>query len=334
MQSSCTIGGNARSPGALHRARLQSSPAPLPGRLASLACPGQQQLQQRGCRAPLRCRAEQQPVGGGAEQQVAAPPAQLPELVGEDAAVFNLEDQSLRSWGMFTALLAGVSALLYPASWAFAVRAWFTQQLITQAVVRECTCRQTTQHFSCSPPPSSLHLQVWIAPGLGLGDDFVATLSSISSDSSVVMLAILLVFAIAHSGLAFLRPYGAPGVTACGERLPPVPCLPAARFLLPLRLQMQQPGPPSTACALRPHLVSSSAQLTVPQNAASQPRRGGADWGACLPRHVCAGQPAAGHRGRGLLHRPPLRRRAAVERQVRRGAHRRLHACGRAWLPL
>jgi hypothetical protein len=56
-----------------------------------------------------------------------------------------------------------------------------------------------------SPP-----VQVWIAPGLGLGDDFVATLSAISSDSSVVMLTILLVFALAHSGLAFLRPYGAP----------------------------------------------------------------------------------------------------------------------------
>jgi hypothetical protein len=54
-----------------------------------------------------------------------------------------------------------------------------------------------------SPP-----VQVWIAPGLGLGDDFVATLSAISSDSSVVMLTILLVFALAHSGLAFLRPYG------------------------------------------------------------------------------------------------------------------------------
>jgi len=51
--------------------------------------------------------------------------------------------------------------------------------------------------------------QVWIAPGLGLGDDFIAALSSVSEDSSVVMLAILLVFAIAHSGLAFLRPYGA-----------------------------------------------------------------------------------------------------------------------------
>ena len=44
---------------------------------------------------------------------------------------------------------------------------------------------------------------------MGLGDDFVAALASLSSDSSVVMLAILAVFALAHSGLAFLRPYGA-----------------------------------------------------------------------------------------------------------------------------
>ncbi|KAI3431840.1 hypothetical protein D9Q98_010592 [Chlorella vulgaris] len=49
---------------------------------------------------------------------------------------------------------------------------------------------------------------VWIAPGQGLGDDFIAALSSLSSDSSVVILAILAVFAAAHSGLAYLRPYG------------------------------------------------------------------------------------------------------------------------------
>jgi zeta-carotene isomerase len=47
---------------------------------------------------------------------------------------------------------------------------------------------------------------------MGLGDDFVAALSSLSSDSSVVILAILAVFALAHSGLAFLRPYGGRGL--------------------------------------------------------------------------------------------------------------------------
>ena len=77
------------------------------------------------------------------------------------------------------------------------------------APLRACRHRRPvliTLSISCCCAP---HLQVWIAPGLGLGDDFIASLSSLSDDSSVVMLAILLVFAIAHSGLAFLRPYGA-----------------------------------------------------------------------------------------------------------------------------
>ncbi|KAL4423637.1 hypothetical protein ABPG77_009224 [Micractinium sp. CCAP 211/92] len=130
------------------------APVPLAGRPAALSPwqPAQQQQQ-----PAIRCRAAQQ------EQQPETGDTQPPALVGEDAAVFDPSQQSLKSWGLFVALLTGVSALLYP---------------------------------------------VWIAPGLGLGDDFVATLSSLSEDSSVVMLAILLVFAIAHSGLAFLRPYG------------------------------------------------------------------------------------------------------------------------------
>lgn len=50
---------------------------------------------------------------------------------------------------------------------------------------------------------------MWIAPGLGLGDDFVASLKGLTAeDSSATMIAILVVFALVHSGLAFLRPYG------------------------------------------------------------------------------------------------------------------------------
>jgi hypothetical protein len=122
MQRICTNSGNARYLGASHRTRLQPSPSSPPpallSRLPRLKSPNHQQ-QQQACRAPLQCRAEKQPGSGGSGQQAAAaaPPAPPPpELVGEDAAVFRLEDQSLRSWAMFTALLAGVSALLYPAS--------------------------------------------------------------------------------------------------------------------------------------------------------------------------------------------------------------------------
>jgi len=86
-------------------------------------------------------------------------------LVGEDAAFFDLSQQSLQSWGLFFALLSGVSALLFA---------------------------------------------VWVAPGgLGLGQEFISTLSTLASDnSSITIILILAVFALIHSGLAYLRPYG------------------------------------------------------------------------------------------------------------------------------
>lgn len=62
-----------------------------------------------------RCAAAQQEQGGAP-----LPPPRQPEqpeqqaLVGEDAAVFDLSQQSLRSWVLFGALLTGVLAMLYP----------------------------------------------------------------------------------------------------------------------------------------------------------------------------------------------------------------------------
>lgn len=53
-----------------------------------------------------------------------------------------------------------------------------------------------------------IHKQVWIAPGSGLADDYLAALDSVAGSSEVTMTLILLVFAVAHSGLAGLRPYG------------------------------------------------------------------------------------------------------------------------------
>jgi hypothetical protein len=67
-------------------------------------------------------------------------------------------------------------------------------------------------------------------PGLGIGDDFVSAVGSISSDSSVVMLAILLVFAVAHSGLAFLRPYGETPLLVPRPRAASLPVLEVACF--------------------------------------------------------------------------------------------------------
>ena len=94
-------------------ARLRPQALPL-GRLAAA------RPQQQG--RAWRCRAEQQQeaqqASGSGEAQPGAPPpppaAAEQQLVGEDAAVFNVEDQSLRSWALFAVLLTGVSALLYP----------------------------------------------------------------------------------------------------------------------------------------------------------------------------------------------------------------------------
>ena len=84
------------------RARLaQAVPAPL----AAARAPHAAVRSVAGGRARgagLLCRAQAQEDGGQREG-----------LVGEDAAVFELGQQSAQSWGLFVALLTGVSALLY-----------------------------------------------------------------------------------------------------------------------------------------------------------------------------------------------------------------------------
>ena len=52
------------------------------------------------------------------------------------------------------------------------------------------------------------HAQVWIAPGTGLANGFLEQLERLSQDSTAIMMAIFAVFALVHSGLAYLRPYG------------------------------------------------------------------------------------------------------------------------------
>lgn len=51
-------------------------------------------------------------------------------------------------------------------------------------------------------------MQVWIAPSTGVATAFLDQLGNISSDSTALMIAIFAVFALVHSGLAYLRPYG------------------------------------------------------------------------------------------------------------------------------
>jgi zeta-carotene isomerase len=49
---------------------------------------------------------------------------------------------------------------------------------------------------------------VWIDPSHGLGSSFTGAISSVAPNSEVAILEILFVFAVVHSGLAYLRPYG------------------------------------------------------------------------------------------------------------------------------
>jgi hypothetical protein len=59
--------------------------------------------------------------------------------------------------------------------------------------------------------------QVWIAPGTGLATAFLEQLEAITSDSTGLMMVIFAVFAVIHSGLAFLRPYGASHLLLLGQ---------------------------------------------------------------------------------------------------------------------
>ena len=49
---------------------------------------------------------------------------------------------------------------------------------------------------------------VWIDPSHGLGSSFTGAINAIAPNSEVAILEILFVFAVVHSGLAYLRPYG------------------------------------------------------------------------------------------------------------------------------
>lgn len=60
---------------------------------------------------------------------------------------------------------------------------------------------------------------VWISPATGVADDYVSLLKGLSDDPSIVMLLILGIFAVAHSGLAALRPAGEKAIGARAYRV-------------------------------------------------------------------------------------------------------------------
>ncbi|CAM6106693.1 unnamed protein product [Calypogeia fissa] len=84
-------------------------------------------------------------------------------LVGEDAAVFNVEEQQTSSWVYFSLVLGVVLAILYV---------------------------------------------TWLDPNTGYGGAFINALTSLNSSHEVVMMEILLIFALVHSGGAGFRVTG------------------------------------------------------------------------------------------------------------------------------
>ena len=52
-----------------------------------------------------------------------------------------------------------------------------------------------------------------MAPGSGLAEPFTRNIEGLAHNSHLTMVAIFGVFALVHSGLAFLRPYGEPAAT-------------------------------------------------------------------------------------------------------------------------
>lgn len=53
-----------------------------------------------------------------------------------------------------------------------------------------------------------LHSQVWISPNSGLADDYLHAIQGLTSNPEAVIVALLVIFGVAHSGLAYLRPKG------------------------------------------------------------------------------------------------------------------------------
>ncbi|GIL43940.1 hypothetical protein Vafri_1525 [Volvox africanus] len=127
----------------------------LGGQSLAPACNFQLLVDQQLRSSFLACHAAQQQEPVVAETQQ--------KMIGEDAAVFDIEKQNIKSWALFTVLLSTVLGALY---------------------------------------------LVWIQPGVGLADDYLAAIQSIAGSSEITITLILLFFAIAHSGLAGLRPYG------------------------------------------------------------------------------------------------------------------------------
>ena len=63
-----------------------------------------------------------------------------------------------------------------------------------------------------------LALQVWISPDGGFADDYVKVVRDwTNQNTELTVVAQLAIFALFHSGLAYLRPFGAPSIVSSGH---------------------------------------------------------------------------------------------------------------------
>lgn len=64
---------------------------------------------------------------------------------------------------------------------------------------------------------------MWISPNGGLADDYVQWIQGLSSNPEFVIVALLGIFALAHSGLAYLRPAGGGAALYFQMNMSPLP---------------------------------------------------------------------------------------------------------------
>ena len=139
-------------------------------------------------------------------------------------------------------------------------------------------------------------MQVWIAPSTGVATAFLEQLEKISSDSTALMLAIFAVFALVHSGLAYLRPYGKQR-SQCSSFL----------FLdmSPPDAPLQMPQPKDChVCQCYLDVVSMKSFLWAQE--CSLLHRRGADRCQGIQGNLCSNQLASGHRSSSALHQSQI----------------------------
>lgn len=149
-------------------------------------------------------------------------PAEPLPMVGEDAASFDVKQQTTQSWALFTVLLTGVLGLIYLVGGTFFVVAC----MMTTQGAEAPPCSAWTKYGQSLQPDMQPYaylsddmslcvrvhfwcVQVWIQPGVGLADDYLSALEGLSSNNPELTIVLILgVFALFHSGLAGLRPKG------------------------------------------------------------------------------------------------------------------------------